>query len=437
MSSAAPAHGFTGPRVRRWPPPPVFPHVIRPGLDRVHRALSLLGHPEEAFASVIVGGTNGKGTVSALIESALRRGGHRTGLYTSPHLLNVRERVRVAGIPVARRAWAHAMARVAEMKRRHKISLTEFEAQTLAAFLEFARAKVDIAVLEVGLGGRLDAVNAVPAPELSVITSIGLDHTAWLGSTLDKIYFEKRGIARVGTPLLQDIPRSLLAASRRWAEREGIRTWTLGREIRLESVRRDRKGLRQWVRVGLPDGARGLVPVPFWGAHQARNGALAFAALHLLARRGWRLSEKAIRDGMAAARWPGRFDVVQRTPPVVLDGAHNPAAARALAEAWRASSWGKTPAVLIFACLKDKDIGGIASALAGLVRRVIVTRLPSPRARPVEELEALWRRRVPTETARNFREAWRLARRERGAPVLIAGSLYLVGEAMKVLRRRI
>lgn len=419
------------------PSPPVFPKIIRPGLERVRRALDLLGHPEEAFASVLVGGTNGKGSVSAMIESGLRCAGVHTGLYTSPHLVNVRERTRIGGTAVVPAVWHRATARVARMAQKHRLSLTEFEAQTMAAFLVFEGAGVELAVLEVGLGGRLDAVNAVASPELSVITSIGLDHTAWLGPTLRHIYLEKRGIARTGTLLLQDLPPSLHAEARRFAGESGVPSWTLGKEIRFDSVvKRKGKNFGQRMRVRVPDGNYANVFVPFWGAHQARNGALAVATLHVLRRRGWRISESAIENGVAQARWPGRFDIVQRNPLVVLDGAHNPAAARALAEAWKSSPWGHQRVTLIFSCLKDKDVHGIAAALWPIAHRVIVTELASDRARPLEELAAVWRERLPTETATHFRDAWKKVLMDKKSPVLVAGSLYLVGDAMKFFRRK-
>lgn len=414
---------------------PDFPRVIRPGLDRMRLALDLLDHPEESFASIVVGGTNGKGSVSAMVESGLRWAGVRTGLYTSPHLVHVRERARILGKPVGPSAWGRATARVGDAARMHRLALTEFEAQTLASFLVFEEARVEVAVLEVGLGGRWDAVNAVAAPELSVITSIGLDHTAWLGPTLRHIYLEKRGIARTGTALLQDLPPSLHREARRFAVEAGVPSWTLGREIRWVAERGKKGGLGKRIRVRVPGEVYRNVRVPLWGAHQARNSALAVAALHVLRGRGWRLNPKTFLEGVARARWPGRFDVVQRNPPVVLDGAHNPAAAQALAEAWRASPWGHRRAVLIFSCLKDKDVLGIVKALSPVAQRVIVTELKSDRACPVQNLAEVWRRRLPTEIARDFREAWRSAVQDTRSPVLAAGSLYLVGEAMKYFNR--
>lgn len=416
--------------------PSLFPAVIRPGLERVRQGLDLLGHPEESFATVLVGGTNGKGSVSAMIESGLRRAGVRTGLYTSPHLIHVQERTQIEGTPVTPSVWRRATARVAQVAGSHRLRLTEFEAQTLAAFLVFKDAGVEIAVLEVGLGGRLDAVNAVAAPELSVIASIGLDHTAWLGPTRRHIYLEKRGIARRGTILLQDIPPSLRAEARRFSVESGVPTWNLGEEILFSSFGQKNSGdLGHSIRVRCPGGIQSNVRVPFWGAHQERNTALAVAALHVLRGRGWPLSERAIMDGVAQARWPGRFDVRQRNPPVVLDGAHNPAAARALAEAWASAPWGRQQATLIFSCLKDKDVRGIVTALSPVVRRVIVTPLTSDRARPVEELADVWRGRKPVACSTHFREAWRMARKEKEAPILVAGSLYLVGEALAQWRR--
>ncbi|MBP9128107.1 MAG: bifunctional folylpolyglutamate synthase/dihydrofolate synthase, partial [Elusimicrobia bacterium] len=290
---------------------PAFPQRIRPGLARVRRALDLLGHPEESFASVVVAGTNGKGSVSAMMESVLRRAGYRTGLYTSPHLVNVRERVTLSGGRVGSSRWRWATERVGDLNRSARLGLTSFEAQTLAAFLVFEKARVDIAVLEVGLGGRWDAVNSVSAPELSVITSIGLDHTEWLGPTVDHIYREKRGVARSGTLLVQNIPTRLRPQSARWAAAQGVPTWTFRREVQLTAVRRFSPERGQLITVQVPGGVKISARVPFWGEHQARNGALAVAGLVQLCRRGWNVSDRAIQEGVAHAHWPGRFQVVR------------------------------------------------------------------------------------------------------------------------------
>lgn len=392
--------------------------VIRPGLTRMRSALARLGHPEEAFAGVLIAGTNGKGSVASLTESALRAAGHRTGLYTSPHLVAAEERARVDGRKIPRAV----AARLARRARGAARGLTEFEIQTLVAFLWFAEAGVDIAVLEAGLGGRWDATNAFPAPEASVITSIGHDHRDWLGPTLRHIYREKREIARPGTVLIQNLPRFLWPESRRWAATVGVPTETLGLDFRVGAGRSTPAGERFVLEPGgLP------LRIPFRGRHQRDNAALAARLLAALRRRGWRIPEEAARRGFAGARWPGRFEVVRRSPPAVVDGAHNVEAAAALARAWK-DLFGARRAALIFACLRDKDAASIARALSGVVDRVVTLDLPTPRSRSAASSASLWTPRAPAETAPSFAAAWA---RVKNGPVLIAGSLYLAGMALK------
>lgn len=402
--------------------------MIRPGLERIRKVLSRLGHPEDSFAAVIVAGTNGKGSVAAMVESTLRAAGHRTGLYTSPHLMDLRERVRLDGVPISNARWRRLEARVRRAAR--GTGLSEFEAQTALAFLAFAEAGVDLAVLEVGLGGRWDATNAHPAPEVTVVTSIGLDHREWLGPTRRHIYREKREVGRAGTVMVQHLPRGFWKESDRWAEETGVPLWTLGRELRVRSSPGGKDGAGRMSVQG-PGFQYSNLSVPFRGPHQVQNAALAVAVSAALIARGWKIPEAALRRGIAGARWPGRFDVVDRRGPVVLDGAHNADAARALARAWRTSAWGREKATLLFGCLKDKDAAAMAKHLAPLARRVFVTALPTPRSRTAEELRRLWARRRPTATVNNLND-----RREVGAifgagPVLVTGSLYLVGEMMK------
>lgn len=402
---------------------PVPPPVIRPGLSRVRAALGRLGHPEESFAAVLVAGTNGKGSVAALLDSALRAAGHRTGLYTSPHLISREERVRIDGRKISRSAWD----RLARRARAAQRGLTEFEIQTLVAFLWFAESSIDIAVLEAGLGGRWDATNAFPAPEAAVITSIGHDHHEWLGPTVRHIYREKRDIARPGTPLIQNVPRALRAESRRWAAATGVPIDSLGVDFQWASGRSTSGGEEFVPAPGTPP-----VRVPFRGRHQRDNAAIAWRTMEALRRRGWRMPEAAVRRGFARARWPGRFDVIRRRPPVVVDGAHNREAADALARAWRDAYGDRRPSI-VFGCLKDKDAPAMARALGPVAARVVTVDLPTPRGRSAAALSTLWPRRVPVETASCFAEAW--ARVKKG-PVLVAGSLYLAGEALKHFRRR-
>jgi dihydrofolate synthase/folylpolyglutamate synthase len=407
-------------------------------LGRVRRALAVLGHPEDDFASVLIAGTNGKGSTAALVESVLREAGHRTGLYTSPHLVDVTERVRVRGRRIPARAWAGLVKDVSRLSRRENISLTEFEIQTLAAFGYFAREKVEIAVVEAGLGGRLDAANALPAPEVTVITSIGLDHTRWLGNTLPEIYFEKYGIARPGTPLLQALPRSLWPLSHRYCREMGVPEMLWGREIKARSRGTDWKRRVQTLDISsgqetLPGAVIGLM-----GPHQRINASLAVGTCWALRRRGWALSDGALRRGLARASWPGRFEVFPGRPDLIVDGAHNPAGGRVLVAAYRASPWGNRKAVVIFGCLKDKDAEGIIAPLASLAARVITVPLATERGRNPEDLARLWRRYgVPAETGGSAAAAWRACgARVPAGPVLAAGSLYLAGDMIKIFRRR-
>jgi dihydrofolate synthase / folylpolyglutamate synthase len=403
--------------------------VIKLGLDRVRRALSRLGHPENEFASVLIAGTNGKGSVSSLVASASRAAGLKVGHYTSPHLVDIRERVRVNGRKIGPEDWTSLSRRVQNLR----LGLTEFERQTLAAFLHFAAVGVDVAVVEVGLGGRLDATNALPAPEATAITSIGHDHRSWLGPTLRHVYFEKRGIARPGTPMAQSAPRALWAAGDREYREKGVPAWTLGREILMTPGRTDWRRRVQTLDVSLPGAVYKGIEVSLLGAHQAENAAVALSVCHSLRRRGWPLDEGSIRAGFAAARWPGRFQVIEGAPDVILDGAHNREAAEALAAAYRGSPWGKKPATLVFGCLKDKDAAAMARVLRLLAGRVILTPLPTDRSRSTGELKPLWRG-CDTREAVSAAAAVRLARTFK-EPILVTGSLYLVGEAMTVFRR--
>jgi dihydrofolate synthase / folylpolyglutamate synthase len=277
-------------------------------------------------------------------------------------------------------------------------------------------------------------VNALPAPEATVIASIGRDHADWLGSSLRDIYFEKRGVARPGVPMVQSAPRALWPDGDRQYRAAAVPAWTLDREIRVRTRRVDWKAGAQTIDVEMPGADYRGVRVPFLGGHQARNAALALALCHHLRRRGWPFREAAVREGFSRARWPGRFEVVPGRPPVILDGAHNVDAARVLAETLKASPWGRSPVTLVFGCLKDKDAAGMVRVLKPLVRRVILLPLPSERSRSPAELKPLWRGRE-TLVCGTAAEAFRRAAGWKDA-VVATGSLYLVGEAIKVFRRK-
>src|SRR5512138_4022327 len=321
------------------------PLAIRFGLERVQRGLDGLGHPERAYAILHVAGTNGKGSTCAMAAEALRAAGHRVGLYTSPHLQRFEERIQVNGAPISADALA---ARVEEVRRAcpwHEAApeverLTYFEFATLLGLLHLARERVDVAVVEVGLGGRFDATNAV-LPRVAAVARIGLDHTQLLGDTVEQIAFEKAGIFKPGVPAVVHAhqPPGALETLRAEAARRGA-------PLTVAPV--------AW------DG-----PVALAGPHQRGNAALAAAALRELARAGVPVPEEAIAGGIARARWPGRLEEVAG---VLLDGAHNPDGAAALAAALSALHPGR-PVELVFGVLSDKDHHGMLAALGPAARR--------------------------------------------------------------------
>jgi dihydrofolate synthase/folylpolyglutamate synthase len=388
------------------------PLAMRFGLQRMERALEDLGHPERVAPVLHVAGTNGKGSTCAMAAAALDAAGHRTGLYTSPHLERFNERIAVDGRPVSDEALAEAVAEVRAACPWHdggepQDRLSYFEFATLAALVHFARAGVEALVLEVGLGGRLDATNAV-TPAVTAVAAIGLDHTQWLGETVESVAREKGGIFKAGIPAVVHAvqPPGVIEVLRQVAAQAGAPF-----EV-------------------APAGWTG--PVALAGAHQRGNAGLAAAALRALARAGLTVGESDIAAGIAGARWPGRLELVGG---VLLDGAHNPDGARALAAALAELHPGR-PVELVFGALGDKDHRAMLAALAGAVRRVHLAAPATPRARDVDELGAaagslgLGSDRYP-----GLVEALAGARAAAGdgALVVVAGSLYLVGEARALL----
>ncbi|HVO19218.1 MAG TPA: cyanophycin synthetase [Anaeromyxobacter sp.] len=392
------------------------PLAMRFGLERMERALTALGHPERRYPVLHVAGTNGKGSTCAMAAAALSAAGHRVGLYTSPHLARFNERIAVNGVPLDDAALA---ARIVEVRRAcpwHEAGgeddrLTYFEFATLVGLLEFAVRGVSVAVVEVGLGGRLDATNAVAAPAVAAVARIGLDHTQLLGDTVELVAREKAGIFKPGVPAVVhgDQPPGVLEVLRAEAARVGAPFLVA------------------------PAGWEGAIGLR--GPHQRANAGLAAAALRALASRGVRVGEEDIARGIAGAAWPGRLEDIGG---VLLDGAHNPQGAAALAAALGAMYPGR-PVELVFGVLADKDLGGMLDALRPAVRRLHVCAPASPRARPVEEVLALARPRgLDADVHQGLLEALECARRAAadGALVCVGGSLYLVGEARGILGAR-
>ncbi|WP_295613396.1 bifunctional tetrahydrofolate synthase/dihydrofolate synthase [uncultured Lamprocystis sp.] len=354
----------------------LHPNRMALGLERVADVWSRLGVPGLGCPVITVGGTNGKGSCVALIEAMAQAAGYRTACYTSPHLLRYNERVRINGEAVTDEALCAAFARVEGA--RGATPLTYFEFGTLAALDLFAAAGPDLVVLEVGLGGRLDAVNLIDA-DCAVVTSIGRDHMAWLGETPDAIAVEKAGIFRCGRPAIigqPDAPERLRAQ----AQLLGAPVFQVGRELGME---RDAQS-GGWIWRG-SDGERLALPIPAMrGAHQLHNAAAALASLRSLRAR-LPLPVQAIRAGLGRARLPGRFQVVPGTVTWILDVAHNPQAAAALAENLRGFR-GSGRVRAVFGVLADKEAEAVAAPLKPLVDAWYLTASRDARAMPAARL---------------------------------------------------
>jgi dihydrofolate synthase/folylpolyglutamate synthase len=393
---------------------------MRPGLERIEAMLDAIGRPEQAFTIAQVGGTNGKGSISAMLAAVLQAAGRRVGLYTSPHLAHYRERIRVDGRPISESDFVDGVDALGTLITR--LDLTVFEAGTALALDHFCRARVDVAVLEVGLGGRLDATT-VGKPRVVVLGPIDYDHQYELGDTLALIATEKAAIIRSGVAFsARQDPEAEAVIARRAAE-TGVPLSLEGRDLRVTPLgfTLEGQGLHlegpDW---RIPDVACGLL-----GVYQPGNALLAAAAGRELG-----ADEGAIRAGLRGARWPGRFQIFRRDPLVILDGAHNPAGARALAASLRAYFPGR-PVTFVIGVLADKDAGGILAALRPLAARVILTASANPRAAAPEALRALLPAGARAAIARSPRDALAMATPEDPTGIVcVAGSLSLIGDVL-------
>lgn len=405
-------------------------HGIRPGLRRIKEIVSLLGDPQASFPIVHVAGTNGKGSTSAIIASVLKEAGFRTGLYTSPHLEKFNERIQVSGKTITGPEMIRAIKAVksASGKMTGASPLTFFEFTTAMAFLHFRLKRVDIAVIETGMGGRFDATNVV-TPEVSVITNIGMDHTRFLGVNLKEIAFEKAGIIKPGKPVVSgEDKKGPLSVIKRAAREMSSPLYEIGADFSAAGTPGsfDYNGIR---------GSIEKLKLGLFGPHQIRNAACALAAIDVLKGKGFDIPLKAVRAGLSKASWPGRFEVLSRKPFVVLDGAHNPAGARALAIALEGL---KVKPVLVLGVMADKDIDGVLKEILPSCRMVVATspqneRSESPLAL-FKKVERYGKEAVVKESVKDaLKEAIQRAGPE-GA-VCVTGSLFTVAEARGYLRR--
>jgi dihydrofolate synthase/folylpolyglutamate synthase len=414
-------------------------------LDRVRVLLRAVGDPHRSFRSIHVAGTKGKGSVSSLCAAALRAAGYRVGLYTSPHLIRITERIQVDGEEIREEAMAALLEELKPDVARIP-GITMFEILTALAFLHFARQKVDFAAIEVGLGGRLDATNVVE-PVVAVITSLSYDHMHVLGNSLSDIAREKAGIIKRGIPLVlapqqheaervvEEVARErgapIIRVGRDWLyapgghdlERQSVFIWPASEQAHMDTFVAT-AGTEEW--------APPRYEIPLLGYHQVINSAVAYAALDVLRRSGVRLEEEAIQEGFRTVFWPGRFQVLSRSPAVIIDSAHNRDSALRLRIALDDYFPGQ-PVSLVFGAMGDKDIPGMLAELLPRVSRLILTRPDHPRAATLEELAALahgygWRVEEIQPVAEALRFA--LAHSRPGEVVVAAGSLSVAGEVL-------
>jgi dihydrofolate synthase/folylpolyglutamate synthase len=412
-------------------------------LARMRQFCARLGDPQRRYRTILVGGSSGKGSICVMIAAIARAAGLRVGLYVSPHIQDVRERIQVGASHGERYRWigkeelAALVARVQplieQMRTARGGPVTYFEAVTALAFLHFAQQRVSLAVLEVGLGGRLDATNVVE-PVVSVIGPIGLDHQDVLGRTLSAIAAEKAGIMRPGRPVLvAPQPLEALAQLRQRADSLGARWCAYGSRIQATVLAQEPRGQR--VRI---QGVRALyedIAIPLIGAHQAENAALAVSAVEWLAEDG--APYAAVREGLARVRWPGRLEVVQEDPVVLLDGAHNPPSIDALREAL-ALWWPQRPVHLVLGMSADKASPSVVKAFARFAVSVTCTQSAHPRACDAQVLLRRVGRACSVKMAiADPRDAYTYVLNTSAATdvMVVTGSLFLVGQLRAALRR--
>ena len=406
-------------------------HGVKLGLDTIGALLDRLGRPQTSFPSLHIGGTNGKGSTAAMAASILQAAGYRVGLYTSPHLVDYRERIRIAGQICEEEAVVELVRAIREAAGAD-LAPTFFEFNTAMAFRAFAEAEVDVAVVEVGMGGRFDATNVL-RPLASAIVTVALDHQDQLGSTIDAIAGEKAGIIKDRTPVVTgrlDVQAEAIM-DRVAAERQSPRL-RLGREFRVTGV-----GTMDEVYEGPGRTVSGL-SLPLAGVHQWDNAACALALVEAASGRGLSVSDAAMRDGLRSVRWEGRLEVLERDPLILVDGAHNPAAAEVVAQ-YLADFKARHPSSrihLVVGMMRDKDMPGVLGRLAPLAARLTLARVDLPRAAGCAELRAALPAAVgPVETAESVADALDRARQVAlpADVICCTGSLMLVGEVKALL----
>ncbi len=403
-----------------------------PGLERERELLERIGHPERSLKFVHIAGTNGKGSTAAMLAAILRRAGLRTGLYTSPYILRFNERMQVDGVEIS----DGQLCALTGFVRPHADAMlkrpTEFELITAIGFEFFRRQRCDIVVCEVGMGGDWDATNVIENTECAVLTNIGLDHTAFLGDTVEAIARTKAGIVKPGRPCVLYRQQASVEAVVAQICREKGAPLTVADFSALRPVGASLEGQRfDWGEL------KGL-ELPLLGAHQLNNAATALTAVEVLRGRGWRVPEDAVRQGLAEVTWPGRFQVLMKKPLFIADGGHNPQCLAALEAALRDYLPGRR-LVFLCGCMADKDYGDMFRRLAPFAQAFVTVTPDNPRALPAEALSDFIARtlRLPATPCATVADGVRAALELAGphGAVCACGSLYMMGEVMAALEK--
>lgn len=389
------------------------------GLERVCKILKELGNPQNHLRTIHIAGTNGKGSVAAMLASTLTRAGYRTGLYTSPHLVDFRERIRIDG----RKIPEEDVVRFANLVKSKGIGLTYFEFTTALAFQYFKKQEVDFLVLEVGLGGRLDATNTVK-PLLSIITNISLEHTNYLGETVEEIAAEKAGIIKENVPVLTSCKGAALEIIKEKAAD------THSEILKPEKLNKTASDLQSQTFTYKDT----EISLPLLGDFQLDNAAIALKAAEYLKGKGSKISENSIKSGLESVRWPGRLEIHSEKPLIILDGAHNPAGISALTAFLKTLSYRKL--ILVFSVMDDKDYRKMLDIITPLTDKTILTKANIDRALQPEKIaEYLEESGKDVLIEKDVKKALDTALKTAAENdmILVTGSIYLVGNVKEVI----
>lgn len=403
----------------------------RLGLSRTYELLRRLGDPQKKLKFVHVAGTNGKGSTCACIESILRHAGYKTGLYTSPYITRFNERIRICGEDIPDEALCRLTEQVRRAAEEMEDRPTEFEFITALGFLYFSQERCDVVVLEVGLGGELDSTNVIDAPEVAVITAIGLDHTKELGPTLSDIASAKAGIIKNGcSVVMYGAEPEADEVIRNVCREKGCTLYTpdfmeiKGLKSDLESCTFSYGELKD-------------IRLPLAGRYQAKNAVTAITAIKALRQNGWKISDADIKEGLRNVRWQGRFELLRREPVFILDGSHNPHGMAATAESLR-ENFGDKKIVFLSGVMADKDVLGMIRLIAPMAKCVVTVTPNNPRALPAEEYAALLRENgIEAETENSIEDGVKRAVSLAGADGVVCalGSLYFSADIRRAVEK--